>query len=229
MPFKSIAAPAAVFAGIALVCACSGDPSEPQSAGAELSVIHATSSLGAIDVSVGDRTVISGVAFGRASALTRVDPGQQHLTFRAGGAVLGEIDAVLSIAHVNAVIVADGTPQMSTDVIPDTGTAVTNRANLRLVNVVGSNTTSPTHLQALLNAPDNAADSTVRIGLDTRIASYGPLMYFNAGHFRLRYVPEGTETVLVETQFDIAAGEKKVAILERNADGSYKVQVVIEP
>ena len=119
---------------------------------------------------------------------------------------------------------------MSTAVTPDTvGSYASDRANLRIVNVPGANTSAPTHLQVLLNAPDNPSDSTVRIGLDTKVASYGPLMYFNAGHFLLRYVPEGTETVLVEKQFDIAPGVRKVAILERNTDGSYRVQVVIEP
>jgi hypothetical protein len=229
MQFRRIAAQASAFAAVALVCACSGDPSQPQSVGAELEVLHATASLGAVDVSIGDRTVITGVAFGRASARARVDAGQQHLTFRSGGAVLGEIDAVLSTSHVNAVVVANGTPHWSSEVIPDTGVAVSNRANLRIVNVVGENSSPPTHLQLLLNAPDNSPDSTVRIGLDTRVASYSSLMYWNAGHFKLRYVPEGTETVLVQTEFDIAAGEKKVAVLERNADGSYRVQVVIEP
>ena len=229
MQFRTVTAKASLLAGIALVCACSGDPSQPQDVGAELAVLHATSSLGAIDVSVGNQTVITGVPFGSASALTRVDAGQQHLTFRSGGAILGEIDAMLSTAHVNAVVVSNGTPRMSTDVIPDTGFAVSNRANLRIVNVVGANSSAPTHLQVLLNVPDNAPDSTARIGLDTRVASYGPLMYFDAGHFRLRYVPEGTENVLVQTEFDIAAGEKKVAILERNTDGSYRVQDVIEP
>lgn len=229
MHFRTIAAQASALAGIALVCACSGDPSQPQSLGAELEVLHATASLGVVDVSIGDRTVISGVAYGSASARARVDAGQQHLTFRSGGNILGEIDAVLSTSHVNAVVVANGAPQWSSEVIPDTGVAVSNRANLRIVNVVGENSSPPTHLQLLLNAPDNAPDSTVRIGMDTRVASYSALMYWNPGHFKLRYVPEGTETVLVQTEFDMAAGEKKVAVLERNADGSYRVQVVVEP
>jgi len=43
-------------------------------------------------------------------------------------------------------------------------------------------------------------------------------------------VPEGAiTTVLAQAEFDIAAGEKKAAILERGSDGVYRVQIVVEP
>ena len=60
------------------------------------------------------------------------------------------------------------------------------------------------------------------------MGSYSSLIYFDPGEFLLRYAPENTETVLTQATFDIAAGETKVAILQRDAAGNYTVQVVIE-
>jgi hypothetical protein len=207
--------------------ACSDSPNGPADE-AELRVLHVTPTLGPVDVEVGGVTVVHSVAYGTASDLVQVPGGQQHLVVRAGGQILGELDQTLSLQHVNSVVVADGTPRFLTLVTPDTGQAISNRANIRMVNVVGPTNQAPTLLQVLVKAPNPNPDSVATFGLDTQIASYGTLMYFDPGHFTFKFVPAGGSTVLAETSFDVAAGEKKAVVLERGANGIYRVQVIVE-
>lgn len=215
-------------AAVCLAPAACDDSTSPGENDAELRLLHATSDLGALDVEVGGTTVISGVAFGHTSEIVMVPSGMQQIIVRSNGTVVGQIEGQLTTAHLNALTVAAGIPQLSATVIPDTGQVATDRANLRLVNVAGSNTDEPFMLHVLISAPGLAPDSIVRIGLDTRVGSYSSLIYFDPGEFLLRYVPENTETVLTQTTFNIAAGETKVAILQRDAAGNYSVQVVME-
>ena len=190
--------------------------------------MHATPALGAIDVEVGGVTVIHGVSYGTSSRLVQVPGGQQHVVVRAGGQVLGTLDESLSLQHVNSVVVASGVPQFLELVTPDTGQVVSNRANIRMINVVGPTNQAPTLLAVLVKAPNANPDSVIRFGMDAQIASYGTLLYFDPGHFSFQYIPSGGTTVLAETAFDVAAGETKAVVLERAADGTYRVQVVIE-
>jgi hypothetical protein len=214
--------------GVLFVAQCSS--SSGPAGEAELRVLHATPALGPVDVAVGGVTVIHAVPFGTTSSLVRVPAGQQHLVVRSGSQVLGELDPTLVLQHINSVVVANGTPQFSEVVVPDTGQALSNRANLRLVNVVGPNAQPPTLLDLLLKAPNSNPDSVARLGgIDTRIASYGTLMYFDPGHFILQYVPAGGSAVLAELSFDLAAGEKRAVVLQRAADGTYSAQLVVEP
>jgi hypothetical protein len=213
-------------AGFLAECSSSSGPAGE----AELRLLHATPALGPVDVEVGGVTVIHAVVYGTTSTLVRVPAGEQHLVVRSGGQVLGELDPTLVLQHINSVVVANGTPQFSEVVVPDTGQALSNRANLRLVNVVGPNAQPPTLLDLLLKAPNANPDSVARLGgIDTRVASYGTLMYFDPGHFSLRYVPAGGSAVLTEVSFDLVAGDKRAVVLQRGADGIYSVQVVAEP
>lgn len=197
---------------------------------AELRVLHASPALGPLDVEVGGVTVGHAIPYGSSSALLHVPAGQQHLVVRSGGQVLGELDPMLVLQHINSVVVANGVLQFSDVVIPDTGQALSNRANLRIVNVVGANASPPTLLDALLTVPNLPADSVARLGgIDTRVARYGSLMYADPGHFTLQFVPAGTTTVLAEVGFDMAAGDKRAVVLQRAANGSYFVDVVVEP
>jgi uncharacterized protein DUF4397 len=207
--------------------ACS-DASNGPAGEAELTVLHASPALGPVDVEVAGVTVIHAVAFGTASSLVQVPGGQQHLVVRAGGQVVGELDQALSLQHVNSVVVANGTARFLDNVTPDTGQAVSSRANIRMVNVVGPTNQAPTLLQVLVTAPSLHPDSVIRFGMDAQIASYGTLLYFDPGHFTFKYVPSGGSTLLTETSFDVAAGQKKAVVLERGADGVYRVQVIVE-
>ena len=207
---------------------CATESSNPGTE-AELRVLHATPALGAVTVDVAGVTVIQSVSYGMASDLVRVPRGRQRIVVRAGAQVLGELEPTLSDQHVNSVVVSNGTPRFLDLVTPDTGTTATNRANLRMVNIVGTNLDPPTLLDVLVKAPNANPDSVMKFGVDTRIARYGTLMYFDPGHFNFKYLPAGGTTLLAEVSFDMAVGEKKAVVLERAADGTYRVQVVVEP
>jgi hypothetical protein len=217
------------IAALAFFAASCEDSSSSNEAQAELTVVHATEALGAVEVLVGGEPVITNLAFGAASGPIDVPAGSQRVVVRAGTDTVGDFEANLTTEHINAVVIANGAAQVAGTVIPDTGAVAVARANLRLVNVVGANTDPPVELDILINFPGVGPDSTARLGgLDTRIASYSSLLYFDAGSFKLRYVPDGTTDVLTEVEFDIAVGEVKVAVLERDAGGTYKVTIVSE-
>jgi hypothetical protein len=219
------------FAGLLALgaaLACNNDPTG-NSGAAELRVLHATAALGAVDVYIGGTRVVQGIGFGSASPIVRVPAGAQHIEVRAGGAPIGTLDRTLSLAHINSLVIADGAPQWLGSVTPDTGQAASNRANIRMVNVVGPNSDPPAVLDVLVSAPNLAPDSIMTFGLDSRIASYGTLMYFDPGSFHFRFVPDGGGTTLTEITFSVAAGEKKAVVLERDASGVYRASVVVEP
>lgn len=194
---------------------------------AELRLLHATPSLGPVDLQVGTATVIHGVGFGQASPLVLVPAGSQRLTVRSGTRLLGTLQEALSLSHVNTVVVADSQPQLTGVITPDTGRVASDRANLRLVNVVGSNTSPPTLLDVTVSA-DFDPDSVMTFGLDTKVASYGPLMYFPAGRFAFEFLPAGTAAVLTRVELDVALGQTRAVVLERDADGTYRAHVVEE-
>lgn len=219
----------ATLTALVLAAACSSGRSSGPEGDAELRVLHASPALGPLDVQIGGVTVIHGLTYGTTSALVKVPDGPQHLVFKAFGYTLGELDPTLTLLHVNSVVVANGTPQFLDVVTPDTGQTAGNRANVRMVNVVGANASAPTLLDVLVKAPNANPDSVIRFGVDTRIARYGSLMYFDPGHFNFKYVPAGGSTVLAEVSFDVAAGEKKAVVLERADDGTYRVQLIVEP
>jgi hypothetical protein len=177
---------------------------------------------------VAGSAVIRGVSYGNTSPVVVVPSGSQQLIVRAGSQVVGTMTGNLSTSHINNVVVADGIAALSSVVDNDTGSVAPARANIRLVVTAAENTTDPTLLQALLNWSGDP-DSTMRFGIDTKVARYFSLMYFNPGHFTIKYVPTGTDgPILTQAQFDVAAGEKKALVLSRGSDGVYKVEVVVE-
>jgi hypothetical protein len=147
---------------------------------------------------------------------------------RSGSLVLGELDYDLKTSQTNNLVVADSAVTFSSVVTPDTGAVNTGRANVRMVNVVGANTSDPVLLDVLVKAPNANPDSVMKFGLDTRVASYGTLMYFDPGHFEFKYVPKGTTTVLAQIAFDVALGQTKAVVLERADDGTYSATVLVE-
>lgn len=212
----------------AIVAGCSSDPTILEQPGtAELRVVHASPAVGAIDVRVAQVSVVSGLAYGRSSGVLRVPSGTQVITVRSGGAQTAQFSANLATDHGNALTVGEDTMQVSR-VIPDTGSAVSNRANIRLINVVGATTADPTLLHLRLRFPD-VADSTAVIGLDAKVASHGPMMYFNPGHFTASFVAQGSTAVLAQAEFDVVAGGKAAIVLERSSSGMYAVRIVTEP
>jgi hypothetical protein len=91
---------------------------------------------------------------------------------------------------------------------------------------VGANSSPPTLLAVKVTAP--APDTVMTFGIDTQIARYGTLMYFDPGTFTFRFQPDRSSTVLTQVTFDVAAGQTKAVVLERAADGTYSASVVIE-
>jgi hypothetical protein len=215
------------IAGVAAALAC-GDGTGASPGEAEFQVWHATAGLGALDVQVGSATAVSGLQSGRSSRVVRVAEGIQHIRVRSGSDVVGEMNYDLSTAQLNTLVIADSALQFSGQVTPDTGTVASNRANVRMINVVGPNTSDPTLLDVEVIAPSTNPDSILTFGMDSKVASRGPLMYFDPGHFIFTYLPQGTTTVLAEVEFDVAAGEKKAVVLERAEDGTYSATVLVE-
>ena len=213
----------------AATAACSSDPTIPDDriGKAELTVVHASPVIGPVEVRVADQAIVSGLVFGRSSGAVLVPAGSRVITVHAGDSALAEFTATLTAGEGRSLTIGGDTTQMGT-VIPDTGLVATNRANIRLVNVVGATTADPTLLTMHLNFPGVSPDSTARIGLDARVASHGPLMYFDPGRFRIAFVPQGTTTVLASAEFDVAAGETAVIVLERSTSGAYAVRIVRE-
>lgn len=224
--------PAVTLSAAALLLLGCGDSSSgPEINRAQLRLIHASANLGAIDLAVGGTKVISGLTFGHASAPVAVPAGAQDLVVTFGSQVVGQLTGTLSEAHINAVVVASGTAHLAA-VTPDTGAANPIRANIRLVNVVGSNATTPTLLDVLLKATNQAGqspDSVQRFSVDTRVASYGPLMQLSPGRVQVKFVPAGGSTVLAQVEFDCPAGIKIAVVLERAADGTYSAKAIPEP
>lgn len=83
-PYFYAASLGLVAAAITLA-ACSDDTNGPAMT-ADFKMLHADASAGAIDVEVGGMTVIQGITYGHASAVTRVPGGTQHIVLRSGAA-----------------------------------------------------------------------------------------------------------------------------------------------
>lgn len=214
-----------VLAAVALA-ACNGDGDDGPGNTAQLRVVHADASTGPINVEVAGEVVLQDVTSGTVSAVTTVPSGSQHVVLRSGGQVLGELDQVLSEQVINSLLVSSTGAQFADQVIADTGAVATDRANIRMVNVVGPSAAEPTLLEAKMTAP--APDSVMTFGIDTRIARYGPLMYFDPGEFNIKFQPAGSADVLAEVTFSVAAGETRAVVLERAANGDYTASVVVE-
>lgn len=222
--------PTTLRSGIAVLCAltalaCSDDDNAP-AGDARFRATNADAAAATLDIAVGGTTVISGLAFGRTSAVVDVPSGTQQIVVRSGSSVVAQLDGEISSSVINSLLVSSGSAQLASQVDPDTGAVAPARANLRIVNVASGNTDVPVLLEAKLTAP--APDSVMTFGVDTRIARYGSLMYFDPGEFTMWFVPAGGSDVLAEVTFDVAEGEAKAVVLERAPSGVYSATVVVE-
>ena len=217
-------------ASFVVLAACGDSGSnDPGGTTAELRALHATPSLGPVDVLVNGVPVISGLAFGATSPVVVISGGQQQFVVRSGATILGDLQYTPVETHLNSLVISDSAPQFSAFVEPDTGQPIATKANIRLVNVVGANTSPPTLLTVRIKAPNANPDSVVTSALDATIAAYWSLMYFDPGQFDIEFVPAGDDSVLTSVSFTVAGGEKKAVVLGRTADGTYHAEVVLEP
>lgn len=219
------AASLGVITAVMTLAACSDD-GEGTPMTADLRLVHADASAGPVDLVIDGTTLIDDLAFGYTSAVTRVPGGVQHIIIRSGSTVITEVDAEISETELNSLLLSASGAQFADVVVPDTGAVATDRANIRMVNIVGSNTEDPNLLDVLVEA--TVPDTVMTFGLDTRIASYGTLMYFDPGPFTFTFQPDGESTVLAQVTFNVAAGETKDVVLERAANGAYTATVVVE-
>ena len=214
---------------ITAAAACSDGTSPRRTPDAELKVVHASTQVGAIDVTVGGVAAATGLGYGQSSPVVTVPSGPQLVVVRSGGAQVTQFTVTLGTSHRNALTFGSDTAQVSA-VTPDTGQPIANRANVRLINVASANTSDPTLLQLHLNFPGVSTDSTAVLAFDAKVPRHGSLMYFNPGRFVARLGPQGTtRPLLAEAEFDVAAGAKKAIVVERAESGSYTIRVVSEP
>ncbi len=227
---KSAAGLSLCASALMILAACSDvTPTVFPPVAAQLRVTHATPSLGAIDVLVNGSPVVTGLGYGNSSALVTTPGGSQDIVVRSGATTLGSVQFTLATNHLNSLLIVDSAPQFSTVVQPDTGQPIATKANIRLVNVAGSNGSAPTQLQALIHAPNANPDSVVTSNIDATIPTYWSLMYFDPGAFDIRYVAAGDTTTLAQVSFSVPAGEKRQVVLQRAANGSYSASVSVEP
>lgn len=220
-----------VLPSLIALAACGSDQVTRPGDRAELRLLHASPGLGSLDLDVAGQRVISGLPFGRSSALVEVQGGAQRLVIRSGTAVIGTIDGTLGVHRVNSVLAWAGKVELASRVDGDTGTVAPTRANLRFVITAAESQAAPTQLNALLSGTSIVpVDSTQRFGIDATVSRYWSLLYYDPGRFTVRFVPAGTNgPVLAQATFDVAAGETKAIVLRRDTSGTYLVEVVVEP
>jgi Domain of unknown function (DUF4397) len=221
--------------GLLLAAGCGGASHEfidPPDSNPWVQLINVSPGHSSLDLLVGGQVVASSVPFGGASALISVPSGVQVLTLQAGGQAVGQMTTTLApLAAYAAVAGASGlvvAPSRAVATGADTATvASATRGNLRFVNIPGTGTVDPAVVSILLSAPATV-DTVARFGLDTRIASRGPLMLLDPGSVTARVVPDGGQTVLLEITLSLGPGETKAIVLERDAAGALVGHVVVE-
>ena len=225
---------AAVFPALVVtMIGCGSDQSGPGSQTAIVRLLQADPAAPqAVDLAIDDAVVARGVAFGRASPKVTTSAGHHRLAIKSGATAVAQSEADLHAGATYYVVSSAGALYLAEaaandgGVSPDTGTYNPIRANVRFVNVPGPDV-PPALVTAFLYAPATV-DSTQRFGIDTRIASYGPLMQLDAGTITIRFRPTGDPTIVAEAVFEVAAGQVKSVVLERDSGGALHTRVVIE-
>jgi hypothetical protein len=212
---------------------CGSDSSGPLTQTAKLQLLQADPSVQQpVDLVLDDMVVAQGVAFGNSSAVVATSPGLHRIAIRVGSATGTASESNLGAGQTYFAVSAAGQlfvthASIGSVVSPDTGQREPNRAHVRFINVTSGADVQPALVNAYLTAPATV-DTTAKFQLDTRIASYGPLMYLNPGTITVRFRAPGQSVVLTEVTFAVALGEVKDVILERDASGNLQARVVTE-
>lgn len=185
--------------------------------------------------SIDNNTVDASVAFGSSSQLITTAAGSHRFAIESFSGTVAELTAQLSAGKRYYVVNSVGSLYLTEagtidsagrPIAPDTGQRDPLRAHIRFVNVVGDASEPPYRVRALVHSPATV-DSVFWFGIDTRIASYGTLVYLDPGPVTVRIQPDGLPTILAEATFDVARNEVKAIILER--DGvNLRLRVVVE-
>jgi hypothetical protein len=232
---------AALLLGLGLAaCGDSGTGPTGGTGTAQMRLMNAAVGAPALDLLIGGKLVAGGVQFESSSALASVPGGSQTLVIRRTGET-----ATLSTKQVNITdgakysVVAAGTLaaiSLTPALVPDTGVAKPDRANIRFINIGvdvptdSANIPPAVLLDVYVTAPGadlNAASP--RFSQDARYSSYSSILYFDPGTWVVRYTTAGTKTVVATSvSIPIAAGEVKAVTLQKAAGGAFTTSVVTE-
>jgi len=225
-----------VLAGVLLAAACAGNELAPGEL-ATVQLLQADPGAPAtVAFTIDQNVVATSVAFGFSSPEVETTAGTHQFGIESFSGPLATIQSELRAGKRYYLVSAGGslvlTEAASVDssghtIPPDTGQRNPARAHLRLVNIPGPGAEPPDRVDLLLQSPATV-DSTVRFGLDTRIASYSSLIYLNPGAVSLRLVPAGQSNLLADASFTIALGEVKDVVIERDSGGSLRLRIVVE-
>jgi hypothetical protein len=227
---------AVLVLGAILIAGCSGSGTGPQD-NATVQLLQADPAApSTVAFTIDNVTVDASVSFGNSSTRISTTAGNHRLAIESLSGTVAELTGNLEaganyyvVSAGGELFLAEGRPMdvNGTEVPPDTGQRDPVRAHIRFVNVPGEFEEPPFRVDAMVTSPATV-DTTFQIGLDTRIASYGTLIYLNPGTVTVKIQPDGLPTVLAQETFPVAQGEVKALVLERDANLNLRLRVVVE-
>ena len=222
-----------ILAAFAAACSSGAGPSDT----ASVQLLQADPAAPTtVAFTIDNATVDASVAFGSSSQLITTEAGSHRFAIESLSGTVAEVSADVSAGKRYYAVSSSGrlvlTEAGTIDsagrpILPDTGLRDPTRGHIRFVNVRSEVAEPPHRVRALVSSPATV-DSVFWFGIDTQIASYGPLIYLNPGQVTVRIQPDGLPTILAEATFGVAANEVKAVILERDETGGIRLRVVVE-
>jgi len=219
---------------LALIASCSGGAGPSDSASVQLLQADPAAPT-TVAFTIDNATVDASVSFGGSSQLVTTTAGSHRFAIESLSGTVAELSAEVSAGKRYYAVSSAGKLYLTEagtidsagrPIAPDTGQRDPLRAHIRFVNVVGDVSEPPYRVRALVSSPATV-DSVFWFGIDTRVASYGTLVYLNPGPVTVQIQPDGLPTILAEATFDVARNEVKAVVLER--DGfDLRLRIVVE-
>lgn len=235
MRFRSTAAACTLALALA-ACNETTDPGLPTS---EVRLLNGGTAAPALDLMVGGQIVAQGIGADHASPFVDAPSGTQTLAIRASGTttVLGSLSTTLVAGSRYTVMTIGTGSTLTPSVVADTGLARSDRANIRIINLVENppaapdSSTPPLLLDVYITAPGASLDgATPRLSMNGNWPSYSTLLYYDPGSWAVRFTTGGTKTVIAETgSIAIGAGQVRAVKLSRTPSGGWTTAVVEEP
>lgn len=223
------------FILVTLVAACSSGVSPSDTASVQLLQADPAAPT-TVSFMIDNTTVDASVAFGGSSSKATTTAGSHRLAIESFAGTFAELTAELGAGKRYYVVSSAGSLHLTEagaidsagrPIPPDTGQRDPLRGQIRFVNVPGQASEPPNRVRALVSSPATV-DSTFWFGIDTRVATYGTLIYLNPGLVTVRIQPDGLPTILAEATFDVARNEVKAVVLERDETGGIRLRIVLE-
>lgn len=218
---------ASMLSALCLVGACSDAestaPREDPNATARLRVIQGTSSAG-VDILVGNKLVLSGVALGQASSLASITPGTHMINVRRSGStsVAGTQSLTVGAQDTATIILIDSSTVINPIVLTDTGaTPAAGKSKMRVVHFA----TNAPAIDVWRTQPDYGTLIRVMFPFAYRAAS--SYLQSDPGDWNVVVTPEGQTTQLYSTgAFNIPAGQVRTVVLVDAPGGGIKAVIV---